>query len=138
MACRTNPVCPLFVFLHLLERQAKGVSEVRLAHIEHHPAHAHPTAHMLIDRVRRLLAHNSVLEASRSRQHHVRWLVLCDELFVEHCEAVAAEVDVTRRWLGEQGRRGLSFSSDVLPERHGVPEVACEPSVGRSLLLLPA
>ena len=29
-------------------------------------------------------------------------------LFVEHCEAVAAEVDVTRRWLGRQEQRGLS------------------------------
>jgi hypothetical protein len=26
-------------------------------------------------------------------------------LFVEHCEAVAAEIDVKRRWLGEQGRK---------------------------------
>jgi transposase len=59
-------------------------------------------------------------------------------LFVEHCEAVVAEVDVTRRWLGEQGRRGLSFSCDVLAERHGVPEVACEPSVVGSLWRLPA
>ena len=57
-------------------------------------------------------------------------------LFVEHCEAVVAEVDVTRRWLGEQGRCGLSFSFDVLSERLGVPEVACELSVGGSLLLL--
>lgn len=59
-------------------------------------------------------------------------------LFVEHCEAVAAEVDVTRRWLGEQGRRGLSFSFDVFPERHGGLEVAYEPSVGESLWRLPA
>src|SRR5262249_19765956 len=43
--------------------------------------------------------------------------------FVEHCEAVAAEVDVTRRWLDEQERRRLSSSFDVLPERHAVPEV---------------
>jgi len=26
-------------------------------------------------------------------------------LFVEHCEAVVAKIDVNRRWLGEQGRR---------------------------------
>jgi hypothetical protein len=25
-------------------------------------------------------------------------------LFVEYCEAVAAEINVKRRWLGEQGR----------------------------------
>jgi hypothetical protein len=29
-------------------------------------------------------------------------------LFVEHCEAVAAKVDVKRRWHGEQGRH-VSF-----------------------------
>jgi hypothetical protein len=59
-------------------------------------------------------------------------------LLVEHCEAVAAEVDVTRRWLGEQGRRGLSGFSDVLRGRHVTQEVACEPSVVRSLWPLPA
>ena len=32
-------------------------------------------------------------------------------LFVEHCEAVATEIDVKLRWLGEQARRGLSFLS---------------------------
>src|SRR6266540_7114417 len=57
-------------------------------------------------------------------------------LFVEHCEAVAAEIDVTRRWLGEQGRRELSLSFDVLAERHGALAVVCAPSVGGSLLLL--
>src|SRR3954454_3983804 len=59
-------------------------------------------------------------------------------LFVEHCEAVVAGVDVTRRWLDEQVRGGLSFSFDVLPRRHGVPEVVCGPSIVGSLLLLPA
>jgi hypothetical protein len=32
-------------------------------------------------------------------------------LFVEHCEAVAAEIDVKLRWLGEQARRGRSVPS---------------------------
>ena len=32
-------------------------------------------------------------------------------LFVEHCEAVAAGIDIKRRWLDEQGRRGLSVVS---------------------------
>src|SRR6478752_5691675 len=59
-------------------------------------------------------------------------------LFVEHCETAVAEVDVTRRWLDQQGRRELSFSFDVLAERHGVPEVACAPSIVGSLLRLPA
>jgi hypothetical protein len=44
-------------------------------------------------------------------------------------------VNVTR--FGEQGHRLLSFSFDVLPERHGVPEVACEPSVDGSPWPLP-
>jgi len=35
-------------------------------------------------------------------------------LFVEHCEAAVAEIDVRRRWLDEQGRRELSFSFVVL------------------------
>ena len=54
-------------------------------------------------------------------------------LFVEHCEAVAAEIDVKLRWLGEQARRGLSVWSDALAVRHVMPEVACEPSVVGSL-----
>ena len=53
-------------------------------------------------------------------------------LFVEHCEAVAAEIDVKLRWLGEQARRGLVWS-DALPVRHVMVEVACEPSVVGSL-----
>ena len=59
-------------------------------------------------------------------------------LFVEHCEAVATEIDVKLRWLGEQARRGLSFLSGALPGRHVALEVACEPSVVGSLWLLPA
>ena len=54
-------------------------------------------------------------------------------LFVEHCEAVAAEIDVKLRWLGEQARRGPSVWSDALPVRHVMLEVACEPSVVGSL-----
>lgn len=54
-------------------------------------------------------------------------------LFVEHCEAVAAEIDVKLRWLGEQARRGLSVWSGALPVRHVMLEVACEPSIVGSL-----
>jgi hypothetical protein len=71
-----------------------------------------------------------VLRFSTQRSHtvSVRCAVAEDvPLIVEHCEAVAAGVDVTRRWLGEQERRGLSFSFDVLAERLGVLEVACKP-----------
>ena len=59
-------------------------------------------------------------------------------LFVEHRGAVVAEVDVTRRRLGEQGRRELRLSCDVLPEWHVTLEVVCVPSVGGSPWLLPA
>ena len=54
-------------------------------------------------------------------------------LFVEHCEAVAAEIDVKLRWLGEQARRGRSVWSGALPGWHVMLEVACEPSVVGSL-----
>src|SRR6266536_4866627 len=43
-------------------------------------------------------------------------------------KAVAAEIGIKRRWLGEQGRRGLSFLSGVLPRQHVTLEFACEPS----------
>src|SRR5665811_2202277 len=58
-------------------------------------------------------------------------------LFVEHCEAVAAKVDVKRRWLGEQGCR-VSFCFGEPPVQHVTLEAACEPSVFGSLWLLPA
>ena len=54
-------------------------------------------------------------------------------LCVEHCEAVAAEIDVKLRWLGEQARRGRSVWSGAFPRRHVMLEVACEPSVVGSL-----
>ena len=44
-------------------------------------------------------------------------------LFVEHCEAVAAEIDVRRRWLGEQERR-VSFGFGELAGRQVTLEVA--------------
>jgi len=49
-------------------------------------------------------------------------------LFVEHCEAAAAEIDVKRRWPGEQERR-LSFCFGELAELHATLEVAYAPSV---------
>ena len=49
-------------------------------------------------------------------------------LFVEHCEAVAAEVDVKRRWLGEQGCR-VSVCFGEPPVQHVTQEAACELSI---------
>jgi hypothetical protein len=39
-----------------LERETKRVAELLLAHAEHHPAHAHPAANMLVDWIGDLLA----------------------------------------------------------------------------------
>src|SRR5450432_3038473 len=50
-AARADPVRTLFVFLHLLECQAKGIAEFRLAHVEHQSAHAHTSAHILVSRI---------------------------------------------------------------------------------------
>jgi hypothetical protein len=79
----------------------------------------------------------SVKEAEASTRTTLGQMLGDVPLFVEHCEAVAAEIDVKRRWLDEQGRR-VSFCSGVLPERHVTLEVACAPSVVGSLWPLPA
>jgi hypothetical protein len=47
-APRADPICTLFIFLDLLECQAKGIPEFLLAHAEHHPTHAHAAANMLV------------------------------------------------------------------------------------------
>ena len=46
---RADPICTLFVFLHLLECQAEGIPEPLLANPQHHPARAHPTAHIFVE-----------------------------------------------------------------------------------------
>src|SRR5664280_693330 len=46
-----DAVGALLVFLHLLEGEAEGVAELFLTHFEHHPAHAHARADMLIRQV---------------------------------------------------------------------------------------
>ena len=53
---RANAVRALLVFLDLLKRQPKCVAEIRLAHCQHHPAHAHPVADVLVDGIWSLLA----------------------------------------------------------------------------------
>ena len=57
-AARADPVGALFVFLHLLKRQAKSIAEFLLAHSEHHAAHAHAAADVLVDRVRCLFSYH--------------------------------------------------------------------------------
>jgi hypothetical protein len=46
-----DPVSPLLVFLHLLKSDSEGISQVLLAHVEHHSAHAKPASDMLVDQV---------------------------------------------------------------------------------------
>src|ERR1700738_3502187 len=55
-SARADAVRALLVFLDLLKRQAKCAAEIRLAHCQHHPAHAHPAADVLVDGIWGLLA----------------------------------------------------------------------------------
>ena len=54
-AARTDAIGALLVFLHLLERQPERLAKVLLAHLEHHPAHPHATADVLVGRIRTFL-----------------------------------------------------------------------------------
>jgi hypothetical protein len=60
--------------LDLLKRQPKCVAEIRLAHCQHHPAHAHPAADVLVDGIWSFLAdgvdHRFWIEKSA---HHSYW-----------------------------------------------------------------
>jgi hypothetical protein len=51
---RPDPICALLVFLDLLKGQAERLTELLLAHLHHHATHAHTTADVAIDLVRRL------------------------------------------------------------------------------------
>src|ERR1700730_3245925 len=51
----------LLVFLHLLEGETQCATELFLAHRQHHAAHAHATADVLVDGIRGLLSHNTLL-----------------------------------------------------------------------------
>jgi hypothetical protein len=56
-----------------------------------------------------------------------QWITMGMFRFLLNIEkAVAAEIDVKRRRLGEQGRRMILHSGE-LPERYVMLEVACEP-----------
>ena len=55
-----DAVGALLVFLHLLKGQAERVSELLLAHAQHHPAHAHPAADMLVDRIGGFLCYHII------------------------------------------------------------------------------
>jgi hypothetical protein len=48
-AC-ADSIGTLLIFLHLLEREPKGIAKCGLSHPEHLPAHTHATAHMLVNR----------------------------------------------------------------------------------------
>ena len=46
-----DTVGTFFVFLHLLKREAKGLSELPLAHSQHQSAHSHTVAHVFVDKI---------------------------------------------------------------------------------------
>src|SRR6266576_1513992 len=54
---RADAVGAFLVFLYLLKRDAERIAELRLAHAEHHPAHAYAAADVPVDRVWGLLGH---------------------------------------------------------------------------------
>jgi hypothetical protein len=57
-------------------------------------------------------------------------------LFVEHCRAAAAEIDIGRRWLGEQERRVLNRDVDERRGRHVMPADVCKLSNAGIILRL--
>jgi len=62
-SARPDAVGAFLVFLHLLEGEAERITQFFLAHCEHHAAHAHPAANMLVDGVGSLFCggHNDLL-----------------------------------------------------------------------------
>ena len=63
---RADAVRALLVLLHLLEGEAERVAELFLTHAEHHAAHTHACAHVLVGRIGRLLRHHVVCSAPSS------------------------------------------------------------------------
>jgi hypothetical protein len=67
---RADAIGALLVFLHLLEREAKRVAELPLAHAKHHPPHAHPAANVLVDEIGGLLGHLATFRGHSARASH--------------------------------------------------------------------
>jgi hypothetical protein len=53
----TDAVHSLLIFLHLLKRETKRVTELFLANAQHHSTHAHAASHMLVDSKIDVLCH---------------------------------------------------------------------------------
>src|SRR5947209_8446479 len=53
-----DAVGTLFVFLHLLERQAQSLAELFLTHLDHETAHAHAAADVFVNRIGRFRWHS--------------------------------------------------------------------------------
>jgi hypothetical protein len=47
----TNAIGALLILLNLLKGEAERVAQLLLTHAQHHPAHAHPAADVLVDRI---------------------------------------------------------------------------------------
>jgi hypothetical protein len=63
-AARSDTICSLLIFLHLLERNPERVAEFRLAHSEHLPMHPDPAAHVFVHGVGGLFLYCSFHDAS--------------------------------------------------------------------------
>ena len=74
---RADPVGSLLVFLDLLKGNSESIAEPRLTHVQHHTAHAHATANVLVYGIGRLFAghrffsqereHRSIIETGPAR-----------------------------------------------------------------------
>jgi len=58
-AAGADAVRAFFIFLHLLERHAERVAEIRLGHIKHQAAHANALPHVFVSRMYSILRHSS-------------------------------------------------------------------------------
>jgi hypothetical protein len=48
-ATRPDAIDAFFVFLYLLKRQAQGLPKLPLTHFQHHTAHSHALAYVIVD-----------------------------------------------------------------------------------------
>src|SRR6266851_10112089 len=71
-SARADPVSALLVFLHLLEGDAERIAQPRLTHVQHHTAHTHATANMLVYRIGRFsTSHRLLSQESEHRSNHL-------------------------------------------------------------------
>src|SRR5882724_6173028 len=97
----TDPVGALLIFLDLLKCEAKCFAELFLAQAKHNAAHPHPTADILVNRVRRFSRHFQLSLRPGGERGGRSWLSLgacvvksCSEIG-EDCRQVEQRTDGT-------------------------------------------